>query len=365
MLILVSAGHSTVPPKDPGACSGGVQEAAIAVEMRDRVAKILRDDYRLNVIEDGADGINEPLKKALLLARKSNIAVEFHMNGNDNPQASGVECLSKPARRALAEDISAAIVAVTGSRLRGARGWLNQNGGQHHRLAFCQAGGVIVELGFISNRAELDQILAKRAEIAEAIAAVIAEHAGRKKVSPKPVPVVGSFDPAVVHSAARAASLPDNQNMPGSDPDSSSQKPQPHANTSDAGQDNSTPSAAGDSAAAPARSIFKVEDWKPFALKWLKRIWGGFSGVNFTQLPANFYAAATAGENWWIWVVVAIVLVILTGLICFALSLGVGGLWLWNRREIGKYKILEQQTRNDPSLFNFGLDFVEKVSILK
>ncbi|HXG85779.1 MAG TPA: LysM peptidoglycan-binding domain-containing protein, partial [Pyrinomonadaceae bacterium] len=65
-------------------------------------------------------------------------------------------------------------------RLRGEGGWLNQNAGNHHRLGFCVAGGLIVEFCFISNKKEIETFMANRREVARAVAQVIIERAGGK-----------------------------------------------------------------------------------------------------------------------------------------------------------------------------------------
>lgn len=175
-LILISAGHSNVPPRDPGAVSkdGKHVEAVLALRMRDAVSKLLREKG-LSVIEDGADGVNEPLRKAILLARRADYALEFHFNAGP-PTATGIEALSLPSKKVFAQKLCAAIELATNFKLRGDKGWKNQDAGQHPRLGFCQAGGVVVELCFLSNPSDIRIYLEKEnriaLELAEAIAAM-------------------------------------------------------------------------------------------------------------------------------------------------------------------------------------------------
>jgi N-acetylmuramoyl-L-alanine amidase len=56
--ILVSAGHSTVPPRDSGATGNGFIEAVEALKVRDAVAALLRLK-NIDVIMDGIDGESE------------------------------------------------------------------------------------------------------------------------------------------------------------------------------------------------------------------------------------------------------------------------------------------------------------------
>src|SRR5436190_16975584 len=98
MKILISAGHTNYPNADQGAVGGnGYREGVEAVKIRDAVAALLRD-RGLNVIEDGPDGVNNPLKEAIALARTANVAVEIHFNAGPLT-ATGTEVLSKPNNR--------------------------------------------------------------------------------------------------------------------------------------------------------------------------------------------------------------------------------------------------------------------------
>jgi N-acetylmuramoyl-L-alanine amidase len=185
--ILNAAGHSTVAPRDPGAVSrdGSLVEAKLAVRMRDAVSAICR--YRgLQVFEDGEDGVSQQLTKAIALCRQNNgRAVEFHFNASVNPSANGIEALSLGSNSAFAKELAQAVAKVTGAKLRGVNGWLDQSKGQHHRLGFCVAGGVILELAFISNPSEMAIYLEKEKEIAVAVADVMCKKAGWSPVTGK------------------------------------------------------------------------------------------------------------------------------------------------------------------------------------
>jgi N-acetylmuramoyl-L-alanine amidase len=169
-VILISAGHTNNSRDDRGAAGDGFIEGIEAVKLRDETAKILRSKG-LSVIKDGADGINEPLKKALVLARQANIAIEFHFNAGP-AQATGIEVLCKVKDKILAQLIARAIHKATGLKLRGDLGWKRDDSGQHHRLAFCEAGGLIVEVCFISNKADMSAYQKNFATICQNIAEV-------------------------------------------------------------------------------------------------------------------------------------------------------------------------------------------------
>lgn len=178
--ILVSAGHSTVPPRDPGAVGNGYVEAELAVELRDMVARILKNSG-VNVITDGADGKNEPLRKAIALAKTADVAVEIHWNAS-NGAGHGIECLAKPKYKAISKKLAGAVAAATGLKLRGESGWKADNSGQHKSLGFCNAGGVILEVCFIDNKNDMTTYQRNKSMVAHKLAEVLANSAGTNEV---------------------------------------------------------------------------------------------------------------------------------------------------------------------------------------
>jgi N-acetylmuramoyl-L-alanine amidase len=169
MSIYLSAGHSGT---DPGAVAFGRREADIAVEFRNIVAFYL---HRAGVAYDmdGEGTENLPLPEAVREARQHGIAVEFHCNAAA-PAATGVETLSAPGDMLLGAKLCKAIADGLAIRNRGAK---PENAGQHHRLAFVQAGGIIVELFFITNPADLAAYDARKWLAARNVAAVLMEAA--------------------------------------------------------------------------------------------------------------------------------------------------------------------------------------------
>lgn len=169
MKYLISAGHGGT---DPGACAHGYTEAAIVLEMRDLVAARLFE-MRHTVLTDGGVGENIPLKQALALVKGTDLAVELHCNAAVNMHATGVEVIAPPELKSVAQRIARAIAAETGQKLRGQAGWIDQSQSQHAKLAFVQAGGLIVELVFISNAADLRVFLEAKERVAMALAGAI------------------------------------------------------------------------------------------------------------------------------------------------------------------------------------------------
>lgn len=164
--IFLSAGHSDA---DPGAVAWRRREADIAVEFRNMVSWYLQ---RAGVPHelDGNGTTNLPLREAVVKARRHPIGVEFHCNAAANRTATGCECLSAPADMGLAGRISAAIARALTIRDRGAK---PENAGQHHRLAFVQAGGIVVELFFLTNPDDLSKYDARKWVAARDVADVL------------------------------------------------------------------------------------------------------------------------------------------------------------------------------------------------
>ncbi|WP_180165613.1 N-acetylmuramoyl-L-alanine amidase [Acinetobacter sp. YH12049] len=170
--VAVTAGHSNT---DPGAVNGKYKEADLVVNFRNAVTHYLRE-AGLQVKTDGTGTKNDPLSAAVKLIKGSSVAVEFHMNAATSKQANGIETIALPKDKKLAQDLSKAVADALGSRLRGDNGWIDQSKSARGRLAYVNAGGLIVELGFISNEAELAAFNEKYWLAAKAVAEVIIKH---------------------------------------------------------------------------------------------------------------------------------------------------------------------------------------------
>lgn len=165
--MFLSAGHSV---KEPGAVSGSRKEADIAEEFRNLVSVELSNRKYPHEV-DGKGAENTVLNDAIKRMRAHRVGMEFHCNAAENPKATGVEVLCAPKDNILAGRICKALADSLGIRNRGVKA---ENSGQHHRLGFVQAGGMIVELFFISNKSDLAAYDAKKSDAAKAVAAVIA-----------------------------------------------------------------------------------------------------------------------------------------------------------------------------------------------
>ena len=173
MKITVTAGHGA---GDPGAVAPtGETEAALMTELRDLVAMKLRDAGH-TVKTDGARWQNLPLVHALTLVPGSDVAIELHTNAHSNPAATGVEVVSLPAQRELARTIARRIAHVLELPVRGAGGWIDQGQTARGRLGFVRAGGLVVEVFFLSNPQDLAKYQARKWLVASAIVAALTQN---------------------------------------------------------------------------------------------------------------------------------------------------------------------------------------------
>ena len=170
--VTVTAGHSN---KDPGAVRGKDKEAELVSQFRNAVAYYLRE-AGIQYKTDGVGILNQDLNAAIKLIKGSSVAVEFHMNAATSKQANGVETIALPKDKKLAQDLSKAVADAFGSRLRGDNGWIDQSQSARGKLGFISNGGLIVELGFISNEEELFQFNARYWSAAKAVAMILIKH---------------------------------------------------------------------------------------------------------------------------------------------------------------------------------------------
>lgn len=160
--IVITAGHSN---SDPGATNGVITEAHIVTDFRNLVAFYLRQ-ANVNFATDGTGHDNWPLNDAIKLAKFSSVAVEFHCNAFSNPTATGVETLSGDKDYGACRKLTAVVADTLGIVNRGVKA---ENSGQHSRLGFVQAGGIILELFFISNPEDLRRYLDRKWVLAKAV----------------------------------------------------------------------------------------------------------------------------------------------------------------------------------------------------
>lgn len=166
MIFAICAGHSDA---EPGAVYGQHREADLMLRLRDKVAaELVKRGHK--VLTDGVPKQNLSLREAMTVVKRVDVAVELHTNASANLTAKGVEALSLPALKVRSQKLSSAVATVLKTSVRGDRGWKSQEESARGRLGFVGAGGIILEVFFLSNPAELAAYLKNEDSVAAAIA---------------------------------------------------------------------------------------------------------------------------------------------------------------------------------------------------
>ena len=171
--IVITAGHSNT---DHGAVNGKRTEAQIVTEMRNIISKVLRSRGYI-VLTDGEGTINNKLNEAVKLVPLGAVAIDIHLNAAANKNAGGIEALAPEKYKAFCKDLCGSLSQVFGNKVRGSDGgWKPENSGQHSRLAYVSAGGIILETFFISNDKELKTYDDNKSLVSAVIAKTIEDH---------------------------------------------------------------------------------------------------------------------------------------------------------------------------------------------
>jgi N-acetylmuramoyl-L-alanine amidase len=173
-ILVLTAGHGG---SDQGAVSpdGRWIEAREALRLRDAIAARLRATG-MPVVTDGSPGENAPLRDALRLLRRAGLlAVEIHFNAALSAAATGVEALALVAQAEKARRLAAVTAKTLSLTLRGDGGWKPDNAGQHHRLAYARAGGIVLETAFITNPEDMASYARQFVPLADALALLLTQ----------------------------------------------------------------------------------------------------------------------------------------------------------------------------------------------
>lgn len=184
------AGHGGI---DPGAVGNGRKEAEVA---RLYNSKIIQLTGAVNATDDTATSVNDNLNK--IVAKVNAVSgnddwnLSIHLNAA-TPAATGVEVFaysSDSAGMAKAAEISAKLANVYGIPNRGAKA-----GDGLFVIKNTKGHMLLIELGFISNANDLNQILSKIDAACNAIVTSFGYNGGNSLVPEKPKPPVQSAPP--------------------------------------------------------------------------------------------------------------------------------------------------------------------------
>lgn len=179
----VHAGHGGV---DPGAVGNGHREADVArLYSKDLVALTGAIDATDNSAVSVNDNLNKIKANVNRVSGDNDWNISIHLNAA-TPAATGVEVFAYGSDKegmAKAAEISAKLAAIYGIPNRGAKdgsGLFVINSTKGHML--------LIELGFISNSNDLNQILNKRPQAVQAIASSFGVTGSVPTPTPTPTP---------------------------------------------------------------------------------------------------------------------------------------------------------------------------------
>lgn len=155
--IFLTAGHHL---RDSGAVGNGYKENALTIEMRDLIAKRIRQlDPNIEVwLDDDKDTLSQVIAKVDKLATPKDLWLEIHFDAGITPKPSGATSLVAANARQASKDIAKKFVDM-GSTILGIpnRGVKSETESNRGRLAMLhtKANSVLYEVGFISNPSDM------------------------------------------------------------------------------------------------------------------------------------------------------------------------------------------------------------------
>lgn len=182
--IMIDAGHGG---KDSGAVGNGCKEKDIALD----VSKLLQNEltkrgYRASMTRDGDYFVSLKDRTDKANEQRVDLLISLHLNSYDNPNANGYETFyhkNSSSGKKLASLIQKNIAPLYKSN----RGIKTKN---LHITRESAMTAVLLELGFISNYADLQSTLKNKQLISKLIADAIDEYYGKTKPNepqpPKP-----------------------------------------------------------------------------------------------------------------------------------------------------------------------------------
>jgi len=164
--------------------NGFIDEGKETIILRDLIAENLKE-MGIVVIKD--DNLT-PLTKAVQWLRnqitKKDICIDIHFNASTNPQASGTEIFipenATNDEKELANILLISIANILGTNNRGVKTEKQTNRGKIAMLSGFDCCNILLEVCFVSNKADADAYNSLKKELAYEIALDILEYSRKK-----------------------------------------------------------------------------------------------------------------------------------------------------------------------------------------
>ena len=173
--IFITAGHGGI---DPGAVGNGYKEADLTLELRDLIVAELKDKY--TVFTDVNDhSLSKVLTWLRSLITANVLLVDIHFNASINALATGTEVLV-PDNCSILESKLATSLSINISKLLGLKNRFVKKESQSARgkigILNIPAENILIEVCFISNKADVEAYQKNKALLAKEIANTIKVH---------------------------------------------------------------------------------------------------------------------------------------------------------------------------------------------
>jgi len=116
----------------------------------------------------------------------------------------------------------------------------------------------------------------------------------------------------------------------------------------------------GDPPTAEPSFFMKITDWKPWAVRWVSRIWKIQVPAQLSNIGTNIYAAVQDPANWLVYTIIGVVLLVLMVGLAIVATLVVAGVYMYQNRGIADMKAFQLRALADPNMKNPGLIFEDK-----
>jgi len=178
--VFISAGHSNVPGKDMGADGiGGIKEGNLTVEFRNLLIKELHNLNKL-VLSDADEYVTRETVAIINTTLKSrDIAIDIHFNAYNIESARGTEILvpfkSTEFERGLGTVLAENISACLNTKNRGVK---TEADSVRKHLMFMTPNceNLLIEICFITNKADILMYVAKKQILAQIVAKCIFDY---------------------------------------------------------------------------------------------------------------------------------------------------------------------------------------------
>lgn len=172
--VLIIAGHQ----KSTGAF-GIVSEGEKTIELRNMIVKKLKEMGITALVDSDSDVLGNVVAKIKKLVVKTDICIDIHFNSAANNMANGSEVFIPTAYSQdefiLGTKLIKAIVETIGTKNRGLKYEYQTAHKKIAMLSSFDCVNILIEVGFVSNKSDMEKYEANKETLADRLAKIIAD----------------------------------------------------------------------------------------------------------------------------------------------------------------------------------------------